>query len=425
MGRAPGCPTPSGSGRVVRRARRPAHARSSKWPGLPCRWTRRPYRSARVAVGGAQGDDHRVAGGNLAVLFEEAPGGQLEGTVVAEEFVDRAGHEVRVVAQAGELGRVAEEGDQGGGDLVGDRFLAGHEELEDHRVQLLLRQLATVAGHHQAAEEIVVPVVAFVSDDVGDIALQAVQPGLVVRPSGVGGADRLDDLAPVLVEAGRQFCREPDDLGEDLEGEGGGERGHEIGGTRLREGVDEGVGQFLEAGPQPLDTARGERVGDEAPHPRVLRRVLVQQVHLELGMLRLGHDRGALPPAVVAAVVVLAEAVVVQRGVGGLVAGDEPRLYAAGEEDAVDRAGLAHPLVQRVGVGLVRAAHERDRVGQGFVRAVGVRGGQPLVQSHAGVLLTGRGRAGGGQARGRGRRRVRGAAGGPTGADRRRCRGRV
>ena len=69
-------------------------------------------------------------------------------------------------------------------------------------------------------------------------------------------------------------------------------------------------------------------------------RVLVEQVHLELGVLRLRHDRGAGPPAVVAPAVVLAEAVVVQRGARGLVAGDEPGPDAAGEEHAVDRAGL-------------------------------------------------------------------------------------
>ena len=225
--------------------------------------------AAGVAVGGAQGDDHRVAGRDartvqIVVLGEEAPGGEFEGAVVAEEFLDGARQERRVRAQPGQLVRVAEEGDQSGGDLVGDRFLARHEELEDHGVQLFLGQFSAVAGGHQTAEQVVVPVFALVGDDVGDVALEAVQAGLVKGACGVGGADRLHDLAPVAVEAGGQLLREADGFGEDLEGEVGREAGDEVRGTGLGQGVDQRVGQFLETGAELFDAARGEGVGDEA-----------------------------------------------------------------------------------------------------------------------------------------------------------------
>ncbi|KPC60154.1 hypothetical protein ADL29_30845 [Streptomyces chattanoogensis] len=71
----------------------------------------------------------------------------------------------------------------------------------------------------------------------------------------------------------------------------------------------------------------------------MLGRVLVEEVDLELGVLRFGHDRGRGRASGRCAVVVLAQAVVVQRAVRGVVAGDEPGLYTAGEKHAVDRAG--------------------------------------------------------------------------------------
>ncbi len=275
-----------------------------------------------VAVGGAERDDHRVPGRHggavqVAVGSEEPPGGELERAVVAEEFLDRPGEQagfgdglvrVEAGAQPVQLVRVAQQGDQHGGDLVGDRLLAGDQQLEHHGGELLGAQLAGVAGGDEPAEQVHVGpggVVGgtLVGDHVGDVALEAVQPALVRRSARVLRADRLHHLAPVAVEAHREFLGQADHGGQHPEREVGREAFDQVGAAGRgggREFVDQGVGELLDARAQCLHPARCEGVQDELAHRRVLRRVLVQQVHLELGVLRLRHDRGELAPVLVA-----------------------------------------------------------------------------------------------------------------------------
>jgi hypothetical protein len=108
--------------------------------------------------------------------------------------------------------------------------------------------------------------------------------------------------------------------------------------------------------------ARGERVRHRSTHSGVLGRVLVQEVRLELRVLRLRHDGGESPPVVVAQDVVLAESAVREALHGGVVLRDEPALDAAGKLDPVHRSLLTQPRVDGVGIPLEIGSIQGERL---------------------------------------------------------------
>ncbi len=78
------------------------------------------------------------------------------GRVEAEQLLDGRGDLVGVAPELGELGRVAEEGDDAVADEAGGGVVAGDDQLEDRREQLLVVEpLVAVAGADQRADEIV------------------------------------------------------------------------------------------------------------------------------------------------------------------------------------------------------------------------------------------------------------------------------
>lgn len=87
----------------------------------------------RVAVRGSGGDEHREArrdvdSADAQVLRAVTEGGRAHRGVEAEQFVEGAGDQLRVPAQAVERLRVPEQGQDGVADEVGGGLVPGDQE---------------------------------------------------------------------------------------------------------------------------------------------------------------------------------------------------------------------------------------------------------------------------------------------------------
>src|SRR5262249_31423704 len=114
-----------------------------------------------VAVGGCHGDDYLRAGWDRGSADRHRLDGVAErrvryGRVVAKDFLYGGGAAGGVGAQYCELGWMPQEADDPIADQAGRGVVAGDDQLEQRREQLLLRQaFVAVASRDQAADEII------------------------------------------------------------------------------------------------------------------------------------------------------------------------------------------------------------------------------------------------------------------------------
>ncbi|GGI89150.1 hypothetical protein GCM10011581_27830 [Saccharopolyspora subtropica] len=114
----------------------------------------------RVTVGGRQPHQHGAALGDgdsaqFHVLGGKARCGAFHRPVVAQQFLDRTGQQVRFVAQQPQLVGVGEQGQHPVADEVDGGLMARDEQQLHHAEQFPLGQLvALVGGHHQRADQI-------------------------------------------------------------------------------------------------------------------------------------------------------------------------------------------------------------------------------------------------------------------------------
>ena len=150
----------------------------------------------------------------------------------------------------------------------------------------------------------------------------------------------------------------------------GGRQGQRVGGDQFRpapalrfalHGVEEFLAERLDASPQPLDEAGGERLRDERAQPRVVR--VVQVEHVALQRLEETRDPRRLRPLlrVHGVQLVLGESVVLQHPGHVLVAGHQPRRPPVAQRRAPHGGLGAQARVERVGVRLEGRAGEIGR----------------------------------------------------------------
>ena len=188
-----------------------------------------------VPVGRGVEEDDLVAGRDLGVAeLEVDHGGAAEvhdGGDEAEHLVDGGGQEGAVGQQALPLLGVLEEGVHGARHEVAGRLVAGHGEEEEEQLELELAQLLAVdldRGEH--AHEVGVGVDPLLAEELGGVGVElhggdhgllglALVLGVLVAHHAVGP---LEHAVAVLLGDAEQ-------LGDDLEGQLGGEVGDEVG----------------------------------------------------------------------------------------------------------------------------------------------------------------------------------------------------
>ncbi|CAM5498447.1 hypothetical protein SVIOM342S_08710 [Streptomyces violaceorubidus] len=113
----------------------------------------------RVAGGGGEGDEHRIArrdGGarQLQRLGRETERGGVDGGVVAQRLLHGAPGQLRLGAQAGELVGVGEQAADGRRDQVDGGLVPGDQDEEGHAEQFPGGERAAVGGVGQVAEQL-------------------------------------------------------------------------------------------------------------------------------------------------------------------------------------------------------------------------------------------------------------------------------
>lgn len=138
--------------------------------------------------------------------------------------------------------------------------------------------------------------------------------------------------------------------------------GDQIGGPGRRQGVEESVGDPLDAGPHRLDASGGELACDQGAQTRVPGGVGLQHVQPD-GVAAVAVPRRGVP-------YVVAQPGVRQGGAHLVAPEDEPHVPAPGHVDAVDE-----PLLAQGGVDGVRVGGEVGSRGGEFVERRGGHGG--------------------------------------------------
>ena len=244
-----------------------------------------------------------------------------------------------------------EQGDDAVADEARGRVVAGDDQLEDRRQQLLgAEPLVAVAGADQPAHEVVAGAGLLGLDERFEHRDDRV--GRLLRPcvlgGGRGGDEQRGESAP---QVGPIRLGHAEQLADDGERQRERERADEVD-PRVRSGggdvVEEVVDDGLHARAERLDAARREGGRDEAAQPGVIRRVDAEHVPREGGTWKaLGHDAAAGRQR---GVHVLGEPRVVERDPRLLVADHEPGVVPVGQRDRVHRAQLADRGEQREGV---------------------------------------------------------------------------
>src|SRR5882724_166194 len=283
----------------------------------------------RVAVSGAdEGHDHLTLADRPAPdpgFRARHPRRALHGPVVPQELLDGARDEPRRFAQAAQLARVLQERQDPVADQVDGRLVAGDEQEDARRDQLLLVELvARLLGGDERRQEIAARRGAALGDETAEVVADGAASGRAApRHLRIGRQpDRVEtagDVEAPTLEALVIRDRDAQYLADDIDGDRVGElldhvhRAHGLGAR------DEIVDDLPNAGPQPLDDTRRERLADEAPEPRVVRRIAIQHREPDsaghLGAEAGGDERGQR---------LLDEAWITQHRRHVLVAGEHP-----------------------------------------------------------------------------------------------------
>ena len=113
-----------------------------------------------IVVGRGEADQDLLAAGDLGVVQREGLGRPPECGVgdrgrVAQELLHGGRHPVQVGPQRFELVGVVEQGDDGVADVGRRGVVAGDDQLEEARQQLLVVQPVVVAGRDEDAHQVV------------------------------------------------------------------------------------------------------------------------------------------------------------------------------------------------------------------------------------------------------------------------------
>ena len=309
--------------------------------------------SSAVVVRRCQTDDDLRTGGDgdaaqRDLLGRIAEGGVRGGRVVAEELVEHGRDPIRMPSQAGALVRMAKERDHAVLDQARHRVVAGHDQLEDGREQLLLAESAlVVTGLQEGAHQSVVgyPLLRLdESGEGGDDAVGSPFGAFVLRR----GRGRAQERGQVPTEVRPVGFVHPEQFTDHREGQGEGERRDQVERRCAPGGLDvvqELVDDRLDVRSEQLDPPHRERAGDQPPEPRVIGRVDREHVPGE------HRSREALGDDVIAALErgmhVLGQSRITQGGTGFGIGNDEPRGMSIGERDPVNWAAPAEEGVQR------------------------------------------------------------------------------
>ena len=237
----------------------------------------------RVVVRGAQHSHHHRVGRHLDVTehdrLQRHADGLLHRPVVAQQFVDRLRVDARVGRPPAQLVGVTQERERAVADEVHGGLVAGDVQQQHERHQLGGAQPVSGFLHlQQRRQQVVAQVLTSVGDHLAEVLahqlgrrLRRVDRGVVGR-----GLERCGErLRPVAHLVGT-IDRQGEQIADHLERHGERELVDELDRASLGGDVEDVVDQLLDAGPQPLDRRRRERLGDQAAQPRVIGRVEVQ-----------------------------------------------------------------------------------------------------------------------------------------------------
>ena len=252
----------------------------------------------------------------------------------AHELLDGVGDAAGIVAQDAPLVRMVEQRDDAVADQARRGVVAGDDQLEEARQQLLLGQAVAVGTGEQDGDEVVAGPAALGLDQLAQVADDGVRGGhgggrRSRRPTATAACGTSRPAAP-----GRRGDAEQ--LADDDERERAGEAVDEIDDrarARRRERVEQVVGEAHDRWLQRGDAGGQERRGDEGPQAGVVGRVDVEHVP---GERRSGEALGDdVAVGGQCAEHVLGDPSVVERLAGRVVTDDEPGLVTVGQADLV------------------------------------------------------------------------------------------
>jgi hypothetical protein len=274
-------------------------------PDLECVRVRE---SGRIVVGRGQPDQHGLAArddraADLHVLLGEARQRRLQGTPVAQHLLDGCRRQAGIGLEAGQLLRVGQQREDAAGDQVDRRDVAGEEEDEDHRQELVLVEpVAVLLGVDELADQVVGGLTALLGERAPQVVGESTQVEarflhLLAVPPGAAAQERLRPAADVVLVLTGDAEHLADDPDRQRVGEGV-DQLHRPVRRRLAPlgrgplGIGEQlVGEDLDARPERVHGAPGEAGLDQLAEPGVVGRVDAEQVPPERPELlrHLGH----------------------------------------------------------------------------------------------------------------------------------------
>ena len=234
----------------------------------------------RIAVGGAQRQDGgRAAPERDAVHFavvDDAPQIELHRGIEAQQLLHRGRDPARVLAQQPHLLRVLQERQHAVADQVGRGLVAGDEQQPQHGQHLALRQrVAGLFRLREGADDVVARLAPAGLDDRQEVGVEGRARG--VRASPLPRADeRLQDARAgvrPLREARPVLRRHPQHLRNHDHRKRTGHRAHQVEAGRVVDGVEELVHHRPDVRLEGVDDPRRERLVDQGPQARVVRRI--------------------------------------------------------------------------------------------------------------------------------------------------------
>src|SRR6185312_7674019 len=316
--------------------------------------------------------------------LERGTAGELHRGIVAQQFLDGVGGQLRPFAQQPQLVGIAIERQQAVADEIDGGFMAGAEQQIDVGDQFVLGEfLAFLLGLHQLRGQVVARLCAAQREQMaeiverGETALVRLVEFLsrhrhrIEQPPAIGVARLFEEIVAVGIGNAEHFAdhrdRQPE--GEILD------HVHRAVGL---DAVDRSVDDRLDARPHVGDAARGEGLDHEAAQAGVIGRVLAQHPQAHMAQHRLLHRVVAVTRAD-AAGVILPELLVAQDdGDVGMAAGE-----AITERRAPQRIEPAQHSV--IGIG-VADEFRRQRIESGRRRGRhGVGHGSSALECSAGA----------------------------------------
>ena len=209
-------------------------------------------------------------------VFDDAPQVELHRGVEAQQLLHPGRDPARVLPQQPHLLGVFEERQHAVADEVGRRLVAGDEQQAQHGQRLALRQrVAGLLRTGEGADDVVARLAPAGLDDRQEVGVEGLARGGCARPL-PRPDERLENARAVvrpLREAGPVLGRHPQHLRDHDHRERTGHGAHQVEAGRIVHGVEQLVHHRPDVRLEGVDHPRRERLVDQRPQARVVRRI--------------------------------------------------------------------------------------------------------------------------------------------------------